>query len=405
MGKLTAIEVKTVGPGRYSDGQGLCLLVKPNGTRFWVLRVQHDGTRRDVGLGKFEAPKRHNKMESIAREGELGVMDKQSLTLAEAREKAALLRKFTKAGKDPVAERDKDTSPPPTFFVALTRAHESFADNLSNKEADAFLASLTQHALPALGKKRVDLIDANDIAEALKPIWTTKPEVARKVRQRIGKVLKYAWVQKWRSVDAPNAELSLLLGKQPKGKHFPAMPYNEVPAYLMQLENSSETVGRAALIFVIATACRSQEARLAKWEHIDLATRLWKRPASIMKSGEAHEVTLNDTAIAILKKVAQLRLSLKGDEWVFPSLKHNPLSDMTLSKIMKDDDQKFVPHGFRSSFRDWAADKMPHIPDAVAEAALAHAVSDRVVAAYKRTQFLDMRFELLDGWNAYLTHR
>ena len=329
-------------------------------------------------------------------------MDKQSLTLVEAREKAALLRKFTKAGRDPVAERDKDTSPPPTFAVALTRAHESFADTLSNKEADAFLASLTQHALPALGKKRIDLIDANDIAEALKPIWITKPEVARKVRQRIGKVLKYACVRKWRLVDVPNAELSLLLGRQPKGKNFPAMPYREVPAYLRHLEASPATVGRAALMFVIATACRSQEARFAKWEQIDLATRLWKRPASMMKSGQEHEITLNDTAIAILNKAALLRLSLRGDEWVFPSPKHNPLSDMALSKIMKDDGKKFVPHGFRSSFRDWAAENMLRIPDAVAEAALAHAVPEKVVAAYKRTTFLLLRFKLLDGWSDFL---
>ena len=330
-------------------------------------------------------------------------MEKQSLTLVEAREKAALLRKLTKAGRDPVAERDKGTSHAPTFAVALTRTHEAFVDSLSKKEADAFLASLTQHALPVLGKKRVDLMEAADIAEALKPIWITKPEVARKVRQRICKVLKYAWIQKWRPVDAPSAELTLLLGKQPKGKHLPAMPYSEVPVYLRHLESSAETVGRAALMFVIATACRSQEARLAKWEQIDIENRLWSRPAEIMKSGEPHEVTLNETAIAILKKVAPLRLTMKGDEWLFPSLKHKPLSDMALSKIMKDDRQNVVPHGFRSSFRDWAAENMSHIPDAVAEAALAHAVSDKVVAAYKRTKFLLLRYELLDGWHEFLT--
>ncbi len=182
------------------------------------------------------------------------------------------------------------------------------------------------------------------------------------------------------------------------------MPYAETPAFFRQLNEGSETMGRLALMFVIATAARGGEVRQARWSQIDLKNKLWNRPAEIMKGGIAHSVTLNAAALAILERVAAYRG--KGeDPLLFPSPKGAVLSDMTVSKVMRDAKLPFVPHGFRSSFRDWAAEKMPQIPDPVAEAALAHVVPDKVIAAYKRTNFIEMRRKLLERWGAFLTIR
>ena len=407
MGKLTPASVKAAGPGRHADGDGLYLMVKPNGARSWVLRVQYSGQRRDIGLGSVETSTKLERLKADTAKGVVGddltVMERAILTLAEAREKAMLLRRVAKAGRDPVAERDKDRAASPIFSTAVTKTHKAFEGSWTPKEADAVLSSLKQHANPALGKRRVDHIDANDIAAALKPIWNEKPEVARKVRQRIAKVLNYAKVKRWRSSEAPSKELSLLLGKQRKGGNMPSMPYAEVPAYFRALLEAPETVGRLALLFVIATAARSGEVRKARWDQIDLERKLWNRPASIMKGREPHVITLNDAAIAILERAKRHRRSSDKDALVFASSAGKVLSDMTVSKVMRDAKLPYVPHGFRSSFRDWAAEQMPHVPDAVAEAALAHAVPDKVVAAYKRTNFLELRRGLLEHWGGYLT--
>lgn len=403
--KLTLASVRTAKPGRHVDGEGLCLEVAPTGGRSWILRVQVDGRRRDIGLGSVDVTTKLERRLSSEADDEIPILDRRLLTLAEAREKAALLRKLAKAGRDPVAERDKDRRAPPFFSEAVEKAHAEFKDGLSEKEADAFLSSLKVHAIPALGKMRVDHIEANDIASALKPIWTTKPSMGRKVRRRIIKVLNYSKAKKWRPSEAPRDELSILLGKQRgKGGNFASMPYAETPAFFRQLNEGSETMGRLALMFVIATAARGGEVRQARWSQIDLKNKLWNRPAEIMKGGIAHSVTLNAAALAILERVAAYRG--KGeDPLLFPSPKGAVLSDMTVSKVMRDAKLPFVPHGFRSSFRDWAAEKMPQIPDPVAEAALAHVVPDKVIAAYKRTNFIEMRRKLLERWGAFLTIR
>jgi integrase len=402
MSKLTAAFVRTAKAGRHVDGDGLCLVVSPTGGRSWVLRVQVDGRRRDIGLGSADLATKLERSPTSGLEIEIPILEKRLLTLAEAREKAVVLRRLAKAGRDPVAERDKDRSAPPFFSEVVKKAHAEFKDGWTAKEADAFLASLKEHAIPTLGRQRVDHIEANDIANALRPIWTTKPFMARKVRRRIVKALNYAKAKKWRASEAPRDELSILLGKQrDKGSNFAAMPYTDTPSFYRELGEKVETMGRLALMFVIATAARSGEVRQARWSQIDLKTRLWNRPAEIMKGGIAHSVTLNDAALAILQRASAYR-GQEDDPLAFPSSKGTVLSDMTVSKIMRDAKIPYVPHGFRSSFRDWAAEKMPQIPDAVAEAALAHVVADKVIAAYKRTNFLDMRRELLQQWSAFL---
>lgn len=408
MGNLTALSIKTAKPGRHADGGGLYLFVKSNGARSWVLRVQHAGQRRDIGLGGVEFASGSERRKSDVSGGAIGddlkIMERASLTLGEAREKAMLLRRVAKAGRDPVTERDKDRASFPTFAVAMTKTHEALGGSLSQKEADAFLASLRQHVIPTLGRRRIDVIDANDIATVLEGIWETKPQIARKVRHRIAKVLDYAKARQWRASGAPGKELSLLLGKQKKGGHHPAMPHADVPAYFRELSGDSQTVGRLALLFIITTAARSKEVRGARWCQFDLQNKLWHRPASLMKNEIPHTVTLNAESLVILERAAQLRKTTDAEAFVFSRKGHTLMSDMTISKIMRVSKLPFVPHGFRSSFRDWAAELMPHIPDAVAEVALSHVIPDEVVKAYKRTNFLDLRRTLLTEWGKYLSH-
>jgi len=377
MGKLNALTVKNAMPGRHGDGGGLYLLVKPTGARSWLLRVRVEGRRRDVGLG------------SIAK-----------LSLAEAREEAAKLLKHALNGRDPIVERDRRSFIAKTFRAATLATHAAKADGWANKTADAFLSSLSEHAYPVLGDLLVEHIEAADIARALKPIWTSKPAMAVKVRHRIGVVLSFAKASKWRTTDAPMRELGHLLSRQDAGGAMPAMPYAEVPAFVADVEAKAGTTGRRALLFALATAARSGEVRQARWEQIDMERRLWSRPASIMKSKVAHVITLNEYAMSILRRMKGDAVTSSG--LVFPSLANKPLSDMTLSKIMRDAELPYVPHGFRSSFRDWAAERMPNMPEAVAEAALAHTIPDKVVRAYKRTQLLELRRQLLDGWGVFL---
>jgi integrase len=176
------------------------------------------------------------------------------------------------------------------------------------------------------------------------------------------------------------------------------MPYAEVPAFVADIRGKSATTGRDALLFLIFTAARSGEVRKARWSHIDFATLTWNRPAELMKNRIAHAVTLNWLAVALLRR-RFAEASPRPDDLIFPARDGKPLCDMTITKVLKDGKIPYTVHGFRSSFRDWAAEKMPAIPDPVAEAALAHLVSDKVIAAYKRTSFVAMRRELLDAWS------
>ena len=392
MGKLTALKVKNARPGRHSDGDGLILLVKPTGGRSWVLRVQVNGVRRDIGLGSVET-------DAGCLEDDIPLAKKRILTLAEAREKSTWLRKMAKSGRDPILEQRRDRTPIPTFRDAAIAARAAKTPDWSPRTAKAFDNTMRDYAYPAIGKIQVDQIDGQIIETILRPIWHSKPEAAQKVRQRISMVLNFAQAKRWRANAAPSEALSILLGNRPQGKNLPAMPFEEVPGYIAKLQAESETIGRLALQFLILTGARSGEVRAAKKPQIDLPKKLWNRPAEIMKgkNAKAHSVTLNDAAIEILQRAAVFQLP--GDSFIFPGAKRGMISDMTISKIMAG--LPYVPHGFRSSFRDWAAEKMPHIPDPVAEAALAHVVPDKVTRAYKRTDFLEMRRELLSEWGNF----
>lgn len=314
-----------------------------------------------------------------------------------------MLRGFAKAGLDPLMERDRERRGIPTFKMASEAAHEALSPGWSEKGAKTFIGSLANHAFPKIGSTRVDLITAADISQVLAPIWMSKPDMARKVRQRIGTVLNYAHGKGWRASEAPSKAVIVGLPRQPKGGNYSAMPYGELQAFASKLLAKLDTNGRRALWFQILTAARPGEVRRARWSQIDFEKREWNRPAEIMKgvNAEAHTVTLNEPAVELLKELNAGR-DLK-DELIFSGQRGALMSDMTLNKVLRTEGIDHDAHGFRSSFRDWAAERMPELPDAVAEAALAHTVPDKVVRAYKRTNFIEMRRTLLDAWGSYLT--
>jgi len=399
MGNLTAAGAKNAGPGRHSDGGGLILFVTSTGKgRSWVLRFQRAGKREDRGLGSFLGDQPIDAAARKLRE-ETPLFDRPALTLAEARLKAAHFRELIKAGRDPFAESKKEIVVTPNFERATKAAHEALKGQWAQKTADAFLSSLKQHAYPVLGKYMVNDIDARTIAKVLKPIWLTKPMIARKVRQRIGTVINYSNAEGWRDDPMPDKAVNILLPEQNDGEHLASMPFKKVPAYFVELDGR-ESIGRLALAFLILTAARSGEVRGATWGQIDRDDKLWHRPAVLMKGRKAkpHTITLNAAALAVLDRAAAYRRN--DNDLIFPSAKGKPLSDMALSGFLEA--LPYTVHGFRSSFRDWAAEKMPEIPDPVAESALSHTVPDKVMRAYKRTDLLDMRRTLLDGWGGFV---
>jgi integrase len=378
MTKLTVKGVERAKSGRHSDGLGLYLLVSGTGAKSWMLRVQVHGRRRDIGLG------------SVA-----------ELTLSEARDRARELRKIAKSGHDPIAARDKVKVQVPTFEVAAKACHRARSKGWEKRHADAFLASLKQHAFPRLVRLQVDSVDEKDIVAVLSPLWHEKPAAARKLRQRINTVLDFSKGSGWRPVGAPRDSLRQLLAKQVRSGNFSAMAYADLPAFVRGLGGKPTSAGRLALLFTILTAARSGEVRSARWSHVDLKAGIWRRPAELMKSREPHVVTLSTAAVAVLKRAEQLRTSTV-DAIIFPGRGGRRLSDMTLLKIVKSDAGPFTVHGFRAAFRTWVAQEMTTTPEAVAEAALAHRVPDAVVRAYQRAEFIELRRMLLESWGDYL---
>lgn len=380
MSGLTVLRVKSAKTGRYADGNGLYLLVGPSGARSWMLRVQVMHRRRDIGLGSVS-----------------------DFTLVEARERAARLRKIARAGGDPILERDQGKkAPPPSFKVAALACHAEATKRLTPKNAAAFKSVLETYAFPVIGQVRVDSVDAAQVRDVLTPVWTAKPSLADKLRVRVAQVLDFAKEEGWRVTETPRGSALKRLGKMGEKGHFSALPHAAVPGYIAELRSKPVTMGRLALLFTILTAARNGEVRSASWSHIDLEAKIWTRPAALMKSNKDHVVTLSCAAVAVLKQAMKLRTTLV-DCLIFPGVGGRLMSDMTMSRETRP--HGITVHGFRSSFRDWAAEEMPTIPDPVAEAALAHSVSDAVVAAYKRTPFIDMRRKLLDAWGDYCDGR
>jgi integrase len=392
---LTVTQAKNAKPGRHSDGNGLYLLVKPGGTKSWVLRVQHSGRRQDFGLGTFI-------VESI--DADIPLHKRRSLTLGEAREKARIGRELAKAGLNPSAVWRRVEEEIPTFKQAAEQYHAQVSKAWrSGKHGEQWLSTLKAYAFPALGSLSVDEIDAPAIQRVLLPIWISKGETARRVRQRIGVVLDYAHGKGWRKSEAPMRALNQLMGglKQPKGRNFSAMPYRELPEFTAKLREGDASVGRLALQFLILTAARSGEVRKARWRDVDLNAAEWRVPPENAKTARLHIVPLAPAAAEILKQIRDL-CAPKPDDLIFPGLK-GAMSDATLAKVLRvTGPGDFTVHGFRSAFRDWAAET--GFADSWAEAALAHTNPNRTESAYRRTTFFEQRKEkLMPAWASFCT--
>jgi integrase len=378
MGKLTTTRVKSLTkPGRYSDGDGLFLEVKPAGGRNWILRTLCGGKRRDIGLGSLK-----------------------SVDLGDARIAAHEIRRQIAQGLDPIAERKRERQVVPKFRDAAKSVHDEHKAGWKNGKHQAqWLSTLETYAFPKLGDRMVSDIGAPEIRDVLAPIWLSKPETARRVRQRIATVLDWACVKGFRANEAPLRSLSKGLPRQPrKDRHFAAMNYADVPKFMQRLKER-ESIGRLALEALILTAARSGEIRFGCWSEVDFEEGLWSIPADRMKMKRPHVVPLSPAAIEVLKRAENFRAS--SSDLIFPGQKlKKPMSDMTLLKILRDMDAGVTVHGFRSAFRDWVADQTNY-PGDVAEAALAHTVSNKVEAAYRRTDFLAKRRELMRDWGQY----
>ncbi len=376
---LTAVKVRALKkPGRFADGNGLYLVVSPTGAKRWTLRTVIRGRRADIGLGSLKL-----------------------VSLSEAREEAATYRKIARNGGDPLAEKRRQRATVPTFEEAAKGVHAAHSKGWRNaKHSAQWLASLRRYAFPVLGTMHVDHIDTPDALRVLAPIWLTRPETARRVRQRIGTVLDWAKAAGHRTEPNPLIDIEKGLPKQPaRGRHHAALPYEEVPAFVSDLHTTeaSEAV-RLSFEFLILTATRTNETVRAQWGEINLPAKTWTIPASRMKGGREFRVPLAPRCIEILERAKALS---DGGGFIFPSrVVGKPISNMAFLMALRRMGVAATAHGFRSSFRDWASEKT-HSPNEVCEQALAHAVRDKTEAAYKRSDLFKKRTALMDAWATF----
>ena len=377
---LSAVFIRNVrAAGRYADGNGLYLVVDENGAKRWEQRLVVQGRRRDLGIGSTAL-----------------------VPLAEARELAMVNRKIARAGGDPLAIRRQQRAGSLTFERAAEAVHAAHKPAWRNaKHADQWINTLREYAFPAIGERRVDLVDSADVLKVLTPIWLTKPETARRVRQRVRAVLDWAKAAGKRSGENPVTGIAKALPKQPlRDNHHAALPYAEVSAFIRRLRASDagEPV-KLAFEFMILTAARTSEAINARWEQIDLDAQVWTIPATATKTGREHRVPLAPRVLALLQAAKEIG----GGELVFPGQRiDKPLSTMAFLMALRRMGLGITAHGFRSSFRDWAAERTS-FPREVCEMALAHAIKDKTEAAYRRGDLFEKRRDLMARWTAFAT--
>jgi len=364
---------------RIADGGGLYLLVAPSGSKSWLLRTVVGGKRRDLGLGSVRL-----------------------VSLAEAREAARRLRRLARGGGNPVEERDKQNRRVPTFEAAACDVHRSLSSGFKNlKHRSQWLSSL-RVVFEQIGSKQVDEVSKSDLLAVMHPHWLERPETARRVLQRIRVVLEWSKAKGYCSGDNAVDGLTKLLPRQRASqRHHAALPYADINIFMASLRSgdADETV-KMALEFTVLCAARTGEVINATWSEIDLKTRTWTVPADRMKGGREHRVPLSDRCVKILERAQALS---DGDGFVFPGRAANkPLSNMAFLMALRRLGYGHVTtHGFRSSFRDWSEERTS-TPRAVSEAALAHALKDKVEAAYRRTDLYDKRRELMQLWAKFV---
>lgn len=375
-----------LGPGKYHDGggMGLFLLVRPNGSRFWVQRMTIRGKRRELGLGSPPV-----------------------VTLAEARDSALENKRLARVGGDPLRAK-REANAMLTFEEAARKVHELHKPTWRNaKHAAQFISTLETYAFPRIGKSKVGEVGTADVLAVLSPIWNTKRETARRVKQRLGMVFKWAVANGWRQ-DNPADAISEALPKDKQQKmHRRALGYAEVAECMRVVEGTEAGLAtKLAFRLLVLTASRSNEVRLARWSQIDWKAEggpVWSRPAAVMKTKKDHSVPLSQAAVDVLTAAKALSNCEDPDALVFPgTVKGKPLSDATLLKLVRENGYDIDIHGFRTSFRTWTQEKTT-FPREVAEAALAHSIKDKAEAAYARSELIEKRRALGEAWALYLT--
>lgn len=388
--ELSALSVaKSKTPGLLFVGgvQGLALQVKTSGAKSWLLRVVIGGKRREMGLGSFPG-----------------------VTLAMARDKAREARELIRRGIDPVERQQAaqhalkaSVAAALTFEQAAGKYIAAHEDGWKNvKHGQQWRNTLAQHACPVMGPLLVRDVALSHVLAVLEPIWKTKNETASRLRGRIELVLDWATARGLR--DGPNparwrGHLDKLLAKPSKvnkREHHAALPVADVGAFMVRLRKA-DGMGARALEFAILTAARSGEVRGATWAEIDDVAKVWTVPASRMKAGKEHRVPLSAEALALLKALPRMAAT----DLVFPASRGGMLSDMTLAAVLRRMAVPAVPHGFRSTFRDWASERTNY-PREAAEMALAHAIGDKVEAAYRRGDLFEKRRRLMADWALFL---
>jgi integrase len=394
LGALAVSQICRRGINFVGGVAGLAINVTKSGGRSWILRYQVGGKRRDMGLGGYP-----------------------DVTLAEARVAARAVRGKIAAGVDPIEDsrtaRSKMIAAQDTA-ITFSQAAKQYIDThesgwRNTKHVQQWRSTLQTYADPVIGKMLVRDVGLAQVLKILEPIWRTKTETASRLRGRIESILDWAAARSYRAAPNParwKGHLDKLLpapGKIAKTDHHQALPYDDLPEFIKSLAGQ-QGIGARALEFTILTASRSGEVRGAKWDEFDLKSEVWTVPAVRMKAGKEHRVPLSNAALAIIKAQKETAFC----DYVFPSshgskvseAHGSPLSDMTLSAVLRRMKIPAVPHGFRSTFRDWCAEKTDY-PRDVAEMALAHAIGNKVEAAYRRGDLFDKRKQLMKDWADY----
>lgn len=381
MGKLTAASVRSVTkPGRYGDGDTLFLMIAKGGSKSWVQRITIDGRRHDIGLGGFPL-----------------------ISLSHARERAMANRLAVANGRNPLTEKKRARTP--TFRKAAQATFEANRPRWRDgKTARNWMQGMEKRAFPVIGDMRVDQIRRQDILRILTPVWTAHPDVARKLRQRVRATLRWCEAHGYVEQNVAGEVIDGALPAMPAVKaHHRSLPYRDVGSALREIRASSASPNaKLCLEFLILTATRSGEARGARWDELELDSRVWRISADRMKSNTDHVVPLSDPAMDVLSQSRQLGSGVL----VFPSPLRptNPLSDMTLMKALHTVGlgKRTTVHGFRSSFRTWASE-CTDADHAVMEMSLSHSVGSAVERAYARSDLLEKRRSLMEQWGAACT--
>lgn len=380
--RLNAVRVRNISkPGRHADGNGLYLLVEKSGAKRWMFRTIVAGKRCDIGLGSLQLVK-----------------------LPAAREEATRLRSLARKGQDVLAARRSERKTVPTFEEAAKTVHAQHSASFRNeKHKTDWLSSLEADVFPVFGARPVNTIDAGDVLKALTPIWIKKPETARRVKQRVKVVLDWALASGHRTGNNPVDGLTKVLPRHRQtAAHHPALPYSQVPEFVQIIRDSKTgEPAKLAFEFLILTAARTTEVTGAKWTEIDRESKTWTIPAERIKAGREHRVPLSERCLEILAAAEKLS---DGCPYVFRGRTSKvPLSNMVFLMLLRRVERtNITTHGFRSTFRDWAAEKTS-APRAVCEAALAHVVGNKTEAAYFRSDLFEQRRKLMDSWAQFAT--